>query len=182
MYRFHHLIVLPALLASGLMSAHAVADEPSILTISGAIEKVNRGPSHEDDATMLGAHDISFQKGFSVTREDLARLEQITYIGSIPGQIEPVTFRGPSLTDVLGLAGGLGDTITVTALDGYGVEMERTFIETHKTILAIEADGASLAIGDLGPAVTVFPSTDDAALAEKFAERQIWAAFHIGVK
>jgi hypothetical protein len=182
MYRFRHLIILPALLSAGLMSLHAVAAEPPILTISGAIEQVNRGPSHEDDATMLGAHDISFQKGFSVTREDLARLDQITYIGSIPGQIEPVTFRGPALTDVVELAGGQGDTITVTALDGYGVEMERTYVETHKAILAIEADGASLAIGDLGPSVTVFPRTDDAALAEEFAARQIWAAFHIGVK
>lgn len=182
MYRFRQLVVLPALLASGLMSVQAVADEPPILTISGDIEQVNRGPSHEDDATMLGAHDISFQKGFSVTREDLAKLDQITYIGSIPGQTEPVTFRGPALTDVVELVGGHGDTITVTALDGYGVEMERAYLETHRAILAIEADGASLAIGDLGPAVTVFPPTDDAALAEEFAARQIWAAFHIGVK
>jgi hypothetical protein len=73
MYRFRHLIILPALLSAGLMSLHAVAAEPPILTISGAIEQVNRGPSHEDDATILGAHDISFQKGFSVTREGAVR-------------------------------------------------------------------------------------------------------------
>jgi len=164
------------------MAPNALAEEPPIITVSGAIEMSNRGPSSADDATMLGAYDISFEKGFAVNRSALAGLDQLTYVGSIPGQTAPVTFRGPLIADILALAVASGETITVTALDGYSVEMDMKYLETHQPILAIEAGGASLAIGDLGPAVTVFPPTDDPKLAEEFAARQIWAAFHIGVR
>jgi len=175
-------MVLATVVVLTTIAPSALAEEPPIITISGAIEMTNRGPSSADDATMLGAHDIGFERGFAVSRSSLAGLDQLTYVRSVPNQSAPVTFRGPLITDILKLAVASGGTITVTALDGYGFEMEREYLETHKPILAIEAEGASLAIGDLGPAVTVFPPTDDPKLAEEFAARQIWAAFHIGVR
>ena len=178
------IFVMPLIMWLGLTFAplQVLADEPPILTVSGDISQTNRGPSGEEDATMLGAHDIAFVNGFAFTRADLAALPQTTYRGRVPGSEAEVSFTGPMITDVLAQAGANGGTVTITALDGYGIEMEVSYIETHKPILAVAADGVSLAIGDLGPAVSVFPPTDDAQLADDFAARQTWAAFHIGVK
>ena len=149
MFVFPRSIALIAILVLGLCPATAVADEPPIITISGDIGQVNRGPSDVDDATMFGAHDLAFEKGYSLTREALGKLNQLTYVGKVPGKDDPVTFRGPLLTDVMALVATTGKTITVTALDGYGIEMPLSYLQAHKPILAIEVEGASLAIGDL---------------------------------
>ena len=172
----------PILAAAALfiMPLNALA-ENAILTIGGAITQTNRGPSHEDDATMLGAHDIAFEKGFALTHSMLLALPQVQIEGALPGRDTPVLFSGPRLLDVLALAGATGQTATVTALDGYGIEMPLAYLQAHDPILALSGQGISFAIGDWGPAVTVFPLTDDPELAEAFAARQIWAVFYIGV-
>ena len=174
--------LLTAVLALGLFPAIAIGDEPPIVTVAGDIEHTNRDPVTADDVGMFTAHDIEFEKGYSLTRQALANLDQVTYSVKVPGKDGLVTLQGPLLTDVLTLAAAKGTAITVMALDGYGIEMPLSYIKTHKPILAIKADGTSLAIGDMGPAMTVFPSTDDPKLAEEFASRQIWAVFLIDVK
>ncbi|MEM7742846.1 MAG: hypothetical protein AAF409_03965 [Pseudomonadota bacterium] len=160
----------------------ASAGEPPILTLSGAIAESNRGPSSEDDFTMLGAHDIAFDSAFAVTRADIAALPQVTVTAPLGQDGADAIFTGPLLRDVLALAGSAGDSIMVTALDGYGVPMEIAFMEAHAPILAIEADGASLAIGDYGPAMVIFAPTTDPDLQELFNGLQVWAVFHIGVE
>ncbi|WP_135502073.1 hypothetical protein [Roseovarius aestuariivivens] len=157
------------------------AESPPIVTLSGAITEINRGPSHEDDPTMLGAHDIAFDGGFAVTRTELGELPQQSVEIAIPGGEGTATFTGPRLADVLDMAGSTGSKALITALDGYGVEIDRSFIDTHTPLLAIAAEGASMAIGDLGPSMIVFPPTEDAELQETFNSYQVWAVFHIGV-
>jgi len=167
--------------ATGLHAPSATADEPAMLTVGGAIAESNRGPSGKEDETMLGAHDVAFDKGFAVTRAMLAGLPQHTIEIMLPDGTGAAAFNGPRLADVLELAGAAKGTISVVALDGYRIAMEQAFLDAHRPILAIAADGASMAIGDFGPAMIVFPPTDDADLQKTFDDYQVWAVFYIGV-
>ncbi|MEM6904314.1 MAG: hypothetical protein AAF568_00325, partial [Pseudomonadota bacterium] len=79
-------------------------------------------------------------------------------------------------------AGAEGPIVTLMALDGYAFDISTEMIALHKPILATHRDGQPLGIGDIGPAVTVFPPTPDPVLAESFSERQVWALFFIEVR
>ncbi|MEM0988138.1 MAG: hypothetical protein AAGK00_04610 [Pseudomonadota bacterium] len=178
---FARVIAIAVLVLAPMLSfGTALADAPPILTISGEITNTNRGPSAADDTTVLGAQDIAFEAGFAVTRAELAALPQRS-ITTMAAGVE-ATFTGPALADTLALAGASGDTLIVTALDGYSVAMDRVFMEAHQPILAIAATGFSLAIGDYGPTMIVFPPTDDADLQDEFNGLQVWAILHISAE
>lgn len=157
------IFVMPLITWLGLTLAplQVLADEPPILTVSGTISQTTRGPSGEEDATMLGAQDIVFENGFAFTRADPAALPQTTYQGRVPGSEAEVRFTGPKITDVLAEAGARGGTITITALDGYGIEMEASYVETTNPSLPLRptASRASSAISAPRSASSHRPTT-----------------------
>lgn len=174
-----------ALLATAIAVAAPVALDAAglgILTLSGDLEKANRGPSKDGDHTLLGSQGIVFDRGFTMSMDDLVALAQVERRAVAPEEETVGTVSGPRVTDVLKAVGAAGETVTVTGLDGYEPEIPMAMIEQHDPILAVARNGAPMAIGDQGPLVMIWPSTEDADLAEHFNAWEVWAVHHIGVK
>lgn len=166
--------------AFSLSTVPTWAESPGILTLSGSIAETNRGPVATDDRGMFSYHDIAFDTGHRIDRETLAAMPQTSYVDDFPGS--EGTYRGPLLADVLTHVGGKGDRLVLTGLDGYAVEIDRSEIETHNPILAIELDGSPLSIGDLGPVKLVFPKVGDTDVDKKLRSKSVYALFHISVE
>ena len=178
-------MIRPAALCLAIALALPVpagAGEAPVLTLSGNIAESTPGPSQLEDATLFGAHDIWFERGFAMTRATLAAMPQVERAGTVSGSTRPVTWSGPRLMAVLEAAGAGGETVLLTAIDGYTLEIPMAEIRAHDPILAISVDGAALALGDQGPAVVVWPAGADDDQRQRFADWQIWALYHIGVK
>ena len=82
-----------------------------------------------------------------------------------------------------GVAVARGSTLAwPMAFDGYQVEIPWDQIAEYEPILATHSNGAPMPIGKLGPAMIVFPETDDAELAATFEALQVYSLFYIGVE
>lgn len=152
-----------------------------ILTIYGDVDTVNRGPIDPDLEPLFGAFGIDFDSASVLPWASLAALEQHTVRVDFPSGGATHDYSGPLLRDVLAYAGPQGDSVIVTALDGYQREIALQRVIDHDVILAIRRNGASLAIGGLGPAFLVWPRNDDPALANMPDDDWVWGVFAIEV-
>ncbi len=155
---------------------------PTLVTLGGAIETSNRGPSTEEDLTVLGKMGLTFEKGAAFDAAMLAALPQVEIATTLPGSEVPATFSGPPLSAVMEAVGADGKSAFPMALDGYQIELPWALISAHEPILATHVDGKPLGIGDIGPTMTVFPVVEDTALYESFLGLQVWATFYIEVE
>lgn len=183
MFDLRPLAVLTALAcATPAWAEIAAPDGQVLLTIGGAIPAGNRGPSTEEDLSVLGKLGATFETGIALDAEMLAGLPSKEIATTLPGSDVPATFSGPTLAAVMEMAGASGKLALPLALDGYQVEIPWDMIETYDPILATHVDGAPLGIGDLGPTMTVFPVVDDAEVYESFLALQVWATVYLGVE
>jgi hypothetical protein len=90
-------------------------------------------------------------------------------------------FAGPRLADVLAAAGAAGRAITATALDGFAAEISAEDLAAHDWIVALEADGRPLGIGQAGPLWIVYAVPGGIA-SEADEQRWPWAVFFIEVQ
>ncbi len=163
-----------------LTSSAALADG-AVLTVSGQIEKTNRGPSDSFSDALFKALDVQFAKAYEFSLADLVALPQKTLKTTYPNWPREAVVVGPTLSDVLSHVGATGKTVSVRAVDGYAPEFVLSDIDANSFILAIKANGKTLGVGGRGPVWLVFPpgsydgqSENDSGLT--------WAAFHIEVK
>ncbi len=178
MRRLFGLVVVGALSLGLVPAAWA---EPVLVTVTGAVDKPNRGARDDFADALFVVHDIAFDKARAFTRVDLAALGQRETTVAYDVWPRPASVRGPRLADVLAAAGApRTGTVTVQALDGYSYTLPLEMVEaTPDMILGIEADGQPLFIGGRGPTWLVFPpgllpdQDGDAGL--------VWAAFHLRV-
>lgn len=175
------ILTLMATVLAPASSARAADQEPTVVTITGAIGNTNRGPFDAFRDALFGVLDSRFDRAHALTLADLRALPQTEIDLRYPNWPATVTFRGPLLQDVLALAGPTGNAVAVQAVDGYAPEFTLEEVRAGRFVLALEADGEPLAIGGHGPAWLVFPqgsydgqsTEDDSGLA--------WAVFHIRV-
>ncbi|MEM9497856.1 MAG: hypothetical protein AAGA28_08055 [Pseudomonadota bacterium] len=161
----------------------ALTAERVIVTLGGGIETSNRGATGPDDVTMFRALGVEFDKGFAVDEATLAGLPQRTIQAPLPGTDMPeMSFSGPALADVAALAGAAGKTLSPLALDGYQIDIPPELIATYDPILATHIGDVPLGLGDLGPAMVVFPRQDDPALEEELGGLEVWAVIYIEVR
>lgn len=113
------------------------------------------------------------------TLEALAALEQFEIEVAYPASAPEQVWRGPRLSAVLGAAGAPGDGATVTALDGYSVELSAALIAEHDPILAIIADGEGLTLGGLGPVTLIWPETYPGPDDDEGAANWVWSVFAV---
>ncbi|MEM8850043.1 MAG: hypothetical protein AAGE03_08415 [Pseudomonadota bacterium] len=180
---FARLAILAVLaLAPPAWAEIATPDGQVILTVGGAIPAGNRGPSTEEDLSVLGKLGATFETGIALDAAMLADLPQAEIATTMPGSDMPATFSGPPLAAVMQMAGAAGKLALPLALDGYQVEIPWDMIEAYDPILATHVDGTPLGIGDLGPTMTVFPVVEDAEVYESFLALQVWATVYLGVE
>lgn len=119
----------------------------------------------------------------TLTRDQIADLPQRTLTEQPTSFPEPIAFRGPSLSDVLVLAGATGADITLTAADDYKVDITADEMKAFNPILAIEKDGVRMAPDDFGPFFVMWPFKENPKIDnEVFQGKAIWSVVKIEVK
>lgn len=175
------LAFLFALLIVPPLAAPAQAGGPVVLTVTGAIDKTNRGPFDPFADVLFGALQETFEKAYALTLDDLAALPQKTVEVGYPNWPGPVTVSGPTLASVLELVGATGSEVLVQAVDGYAPSFKISEVKAGTFVLATAQGGTPLALGGRGPVWLVFPAgsyegqtaDDDSGLA--------WAVFHLKI-
>ena len=161
----------------------AEAGDAAVLTISGAVQKTNRGKFDPFMDGFLGYHEKDFQAAFEMTAKDLSSLPQVTItaLGGSETWRGPVTLTGPRLKDVLALAGANDKPVTIFALDGYGAQFDVAALNSREWVLAHSLDGRRLSLGGRGPLWLAYETGDKAASSEEEA-KWVWSVFYIEVQ
>ena len=119
----------------------------------------------------------------TLTRDRIAELPQRQLSEQPTSFPAEIAFKGPSLTDVLKLAGATGGDITLTAADDYMVDIRADEMAKYSPILAIEKDGVRMAPDDFGPFFVMWPFKEKPEIDnEAFQAKAIWTVVKIEVK
>jgi len=178
-----------ALPASQATAAAANNAGPALLTVTGAVGKVNRGRFDPVRDQMMFKQKLSFDKAHAFDFAALAALPAITIQPTLEYDGKVHTLRGPLLLDVMRAAGAsLGDAgkLVLRAVDGYAAVVTVAQARAQRTIVATHLDGAPMALGGLGPLWAVYdadkvPEMAAKPLAERFGSCP-WALYHIEVQ
>lgn len=177
----HRLLPLAAAITLAACSGEVPDEGGDLLTIYGAIGTIDRGPVQPETEPLFGRYGVEFDGAFVLNYGALAAFDQRTLRVDFPMGGAPHSFSGPLIRDVLAAADVRGQTIIVTAIDGYSREIAIERLETYDAIFAIEMDGRPLPLGGLGPVMLVWPRTTDDALADMNDDDWVWAAFLVEV-
>lgn len=178
---------LALVLALSLLPAAAALAEggPAVITVSGKIDKPNRGPLDPFTDELLARYVEPFDKARAFDLADLQALPQHELTVAFPEwQGASHSFEGPLVGDVLAAAGATGTAITLIGIDGYAASRERAVLEKAGFILALKIDGQPLGLGGHGPTwLIVSPEIEPAFPDGKPSiEGLVWAVFHITVE
>jgi hypothetical protein len=134
------------------------------------------------DATLVLSGKVAGGE-ITLTRDEIAKLPQRTLTEQPTSFPEPIAFKGPSLREVLMLAGATGGDITLTAADDYTVAISADEMKAFDPILAIEKDGVRMAPDDFGPFFVMWPFKANPEIDnETFQAKAIWSVIKIEVK
>ena len=119
----------------------------------------------------------------TLTRDEIAKLPQHELTEQPTSFPQPIKFKGPSLADVLTLAGATGNDITLSAVDDYKVDITADDMKKFNPILAIEKDGVRMAPDDFGPFFVMWPFKEKPEIdIEAYQAKAIWSVVKIEVK
>lgn len=158
------------------------ADAAPVLTISGAIGKTNRGAIDPFIDAFLAAHGAEFDLACQFSRADLAALGMKTVTVKRANWPAAVIARGPALRDVLKAVDATGRFVTLVALDGYSARFAMADLQADGVILAIEANGAPLAIGGRGPTWLIFDKGTVPGDEGTADDGLVWSAYYIKIE
>lgn len=161
---------------------------PTLLTVTGALAKSNRGPFDPVADQMMRKQKLTFDKAWAFDFAALTALPARTIKPTLEYDNKPHTLSGPLLTDVLGAAGakvGADTRITLRAVDGYAAAITLAEARAKAFIVATTMDGAPMALGGLGPLWALYdpgklPELAARPVAERFGGCP-WALYHIEV-
>ncbi|MCC2972988.1 molybdopterin-dependent oxidoreductase [Massilia sp. IC2-476] len=184
---------LGAALASSTLPALAAtrktASGPTLLTITGAIERSNRGALDPVRDQMMFKQKLAFTRALALDFAALAALPARTIRPTLEYDGKPHALRGPLLTDVLALGGARPADhakVLLRAVDGYAAAVPMGQLRAWGFIVATHLDGQPMALGGLGPLWAVY----DADRVPEMAARKVterfgacpWALYHIEVQ
>ncbi|MFT7400911.1 MAG: hypothetical protein ACI83N_000497, partial [Hydrogenophaga sp.] len=148
-----------ASLATLAQTASERASSPVLLTVTGAIGKVNRGPIDPVLDQMMAKQKISFEKAHGFDFGELAALPAVTIKPTLEYDNKAHTLKGPLLIDVLSAAGAApADSVKLLmrAVDGYSPNITMADVRKYRFIVATHLDGKSMPLGGLGPLWAVY--------------------------
>jgi hypothetical protein len=162
---------------------------PTLLTVTGAIARSNRGPLDPALDQMMHKHQVTFTKAWTFDYGSLLALPPQTIRPTLENDGKPHTLRGPLLTDVLAHAGAtLNDKgiVVLRAVDGYNVELPVAQARARRFIVATHIDGKPMPLGGLGPLWAVYDADRVAEMAALPLPQRFpacpWALYHIDVQ
>lgn len=171
-------------LAIGAGASAAAPDKrgDAVVTVTGSVTRPNRPPFESFQDGYFAHLNLSFDRAHAFSRDDLRRLGMHRIVLRYPNWPKAIVFRGPTLGEVLAAAGATGRSVTVRALDGYGVQIPAEVAARSDVILAVEADGQRLGLGGRGPAWLVCPKGTLPDQDPDTDSGLVWAVFHIAVE
>lgn len=142
----------------------ALAGDRPLLVISGQLRRPNAGQVAEFDLAAL------------------MRLPQTSITTATPWYAGPRRFTGPLLRDVLDSVGAVGDTLRMTALNDYRVDVPMQDVQRIGVVLALLLDGKPMAVRDKGPLFVIYPFDADPTLRTAvYYSRSVWQLARIEV-
>jgi hypothetical protein len=170
-------------------AAPPASSGPTLLTVSGAIGKSNRGALDPALDQLMKKHSIQFDKAWTFDAAALARLPEVTIKPTIEYDAKQHTLQGPLLETVLKTAGVAPDAkvlLGMRAIDGYNVMVSLADARTYRMVVATRMDGKPLPLGGVGPLWVVYdadnlPAFKDKPLKERFGLSP-WGMYHIEVR
>ena len=176
-------------LPASARTAPAVMRGPALLTVTGSVDKPNRGPFDAVRDQMMHKQKISFERARAFDFTALANLPAHTIRPTLEYDGKAHALRGPLLIDVLKAAGAPEEDdvrLLLRAVDGYAAALTVAQARAQRLIVATHLDGQPMALGGLGPLWAIHDADRIAALAalplkERFASCP-WALYHIGVE
>jgi hypothetical protein len=153
-----------------------------LLTVGGTVGKTNRGPLDAKHDTLLAKLNVNFKHGFEFDRDMLLALPQGTVKAKPIELEEEATFKGPLLSEVLGFIEAAKVKTTFVAADGYRGYLLPEDIDGSDYIIALEADGTPLGIGQQGPLWLMNTRKDGETVGKDHRGSRVWAVvyMHIG--
>ena len=143
---------------------------PVVLTIAGAIERSNRGPTDAVIDQMMHKQNVQFERAFAFDLAALEKLPQITINPTLEYDSKPHQLRGPHLAAVLDMLGANKDAetqIVFHSVDGYMPQLSFSQLRQSGYILATHIDGQPMAIGGFGPIFAIYDADRIAEQAQK---------------
>ncbi|MGA9605336.1 MAG: hypothetical protein WBQ82_14575, partial [Methyloceanibacter sp.] len=171
---FIALATLPAL-AADEAEGYPPPKEMVLLTVGGLIGNTNRGPLDPRKDSLLAAQKASFKNAFAFDRPTLLSLEQGTVTAQPPEFDAPATFKGPLLREVLGHVESAKVKISFTGVDGYTGWLTPEDIDSSDWIIAPEANGSPLGIGQQGPLWLINTRSPDFKPTDTHEGHWVWA-------
>ena len=164
------------------------ASGPTLLTITGATGKTNRGPLDPAADVLMAKHKLAFTKAYALDWASLTALPAKTIEPTLEYDQKPHKLRGPSLLDVLNLArvhAPESAMLALRAIDGYAPTLTIGDARKYGFIVATHRDGQPLGLGGLGPLWAVydadrFPDRAAKPVSERFATCP-WGLYHIDI-
>ena len=161
---------------------------PALLTVTGAIGHVNRGPLDPALDQMMHKQKIKFDKAYTFDFDSLLVLAPHSIEPTLEYDNRPHQLRGPSITDVIKTTGAsLTDAtrLLLRAVDGYAVTISVADARKYRFIVATHLDDHPMPLGGLGPLWAVydadrFPEMRAKPVNARFALCP-WALYHIEV-
>jgi len=161
---------------------------PTLLTITGAITRSNRGALDPALDQMMAKQKLAFDRAYALDFAALAALPARTIRPTLEYDGKPHTLRGPLLLDVLAQAGAKprdAAKVLMRAVDGYAAVLEMRQLRAWNFIVATHLDGKPIPLGGLGPLWAVYdadrvPEMAALPVAQRFGACP-WALYHLEV-
>ena len=128
------------------------------------------------DEVFMTLTNASEGKVIELTEDDLLAMEQFTVLTAnefIDGLAE---FTGPLARDVVALLNDAEiETVKLTAINDYAVDIPVTDILDYDVIFALAQDGVTFSARDKGPIWVIYPMSDNTELQDRvYNDRLIW--------
>lgn len=183
-----------AVLSSSTHAAHTAHTQtssrgPTLLTLTGAIGRGNRGPLDPAFDQMMKKQGLKFDRAHAFDFAALTSLPPVSIKPTLEYDGRPHALSGPSLTEVLKAAGAAPSDkakLVLRAIDGYAVVVPMTDIRKYRFIIATHRDGQPMPLGGLGPLWAVYDADRFGdMMAKTIGDRFAfcpWGLYHVEVQ
>jgi hypothetical protein len=167
-------------------SGAAQSDGPALLTVTGAIDRTNRGALDPALDQLMVKQKLSFERAFTFDFAALDRLPRQTISPVLEYDEKAHRLSGPALEEVLRAVGAAANAgVLLRSIDGYAVRIEGGDLRKYRFIIASRLDGQPMALGGLGPLWAVYDADRVPEMAAKPLNQRFglcpWGLYHMHV-
>lgn len=159
---------------------------PALLTVTGAIDRTNRGALDPALDQLMVKQKLSFDRAFTFDFAALDRLPRQTISPVLEYDEKAHRLSGPALEEVLRTVGAAANaSVLLRSIDGYAVRIEAGDLRKYRFIIASRLDGQPMALGGLGPLWAVYDADRVPEMAARPLNQRFglcpWGLYHMHV-